>query len=328
VKVAVLAGGRSSEHEISLASGASVAEGLRAAGHDVLEVMLGRDGSWMYDGEELALRPGRGLLHADVVFPALHGPFGEDGTVQGLLALLDVAYVGSGVLSSAACLDKIVAKELLARSGVEQVRYLGVAAARWERARPEVLQEAATLGLPLFVKPAQLGSSLGITKVTAASALAGALDSAFAHDPHAIVEAMSSGIEVECSVLGTDRAASVSEPGEIVVGTDWYDFAAKYSPGGMELVVPARISPAARERVQAMALEAFARLRCSGLARADFFVEGDMALVNELNTMPGFTATSVYSKLWEASGLPYGDLVTRLCELAIERHERERGYRF
>jgi D-alanine-D-alanine ligase len=328
VKVAVLAGGRSSEHEVSLASGASVAAGLRAAGHDVLEVLLCRDGSWMYDGQELALRAGRGLLQVDVVFPALHGPFGEDGTVQGLLELLDVPYVGSGVLSSAACLDKIVAKELLARSGVQQVRYLGVAAARWERSRAAVLEEAANLGLPLFVKPAQLGSSVGITKVTETTALADALDGAFAHDPNAIVEAMSSGIEVECSVLGTDRAASVSEPGEIVLATDWYDFAAKYSPGGMQLVVPARISAAARERVQAMALEAFARLRCSGLARADFFVEGDTALVNELNTMPGFTATSVYAKLWEASGLPYGELVTRLCELAIERHEHERGYRF
>jgi D-alanine-D-alanine ligase len=328
VKVAVLAGGRSSEHEVSLASGASVAAGLRAAGHDVLEVLLCRDASWMYDGQELALRAGRGLLQVDVVFPALHGPFGEDGTVQGLLELLDVPYVGSGVLSSAACLDKIVAKELLARSGVQQVRYLGVAAARWERSRAAVLEEAANLGLPLFVKPAQLGSSVGITKVTETTALADALDGAFAHDPNAIVEAMSSGIEVECSVLGTDRAASVSEPGEIVLATDWYDFAAKYSPGGMQLVVPARISAAARERVQAMALEAFARLRCSGLARADFFVEGDTALVNELNTMPGFTATSVYAKLWEASGLPYGELVTRLCELAIERHEHERGYRF
>jgi D-alanine-D-alanine ligase len=294
----------------------------------VLEVTLERDGSWMYDATELALRPGRGLLGADAVFPVLHGPFGEDGTVQGLLELLDVAYVGSGVLSSATCLDKIVAKELLAPSGVAQVRYLGVAAARWERSRAAVLEEAADLGLPVFVKPARLGSSVGITKVTGADALVDALDGAFAHDPNVIVEAMSSGIEVECSVLGTERDAVASEPGEIVVGSDWYDFAAKYTPGGMELVVPARISPGARERVRAMALEAFARLRCSGLARADFFVEGETVLVNELNTMPGFTATSVYSKLWEASGLPYGELVTRLCELAIERYEREREYRY
>jgi D-alanine-D-alanine ligase len=328
VKVAVLAGGRSSEHEISLAGGACVAAGLRTAGHDVHEVTLSRDGTWIHDGREPALRAGRGLLDADVVFPVLHGPFGEDGTVQGLLELLDVPYVGSGVLSSATCLDKIVAKELLARSGVEQVRYLGVAAARWEHSRAAVLEEAADLGLPVFVKPAQLGSSVGISKVTRALALGDALDAAFVHDPNVIVEAMSRGIEVECSLLGTERSAAVSEPGEIVIGADWYDFAAKYSPGGMELVVPARISSAARERVRAMALEAFGRLRCSGLARADFFVEGDTALVNELNTMPGFTATSVYSKLWEASGLPYGELVTRLCELAIERHERERRYRY
>jgi D-alanine-D-alanine ligase len=328
VKVAVLAGGRSSEHEVSLAGGAAVAAGLRGAGHDVLEVTLGRDGTWMHDGEEVALRAGRGLLGAEVVFPVLHGPFGEDGTVQGLLELLDVPYVGSGVLSSAACLDKIVAKELLGRAGLEQVRYLGVAASRWEHSRADVLEQAAELGLPVFVKPAQLGSSVGIAKVTDAALLEAALEAAFAHDPNVIVEAMSGGIEVECSVLGSDREASVSEPGEIVVGAGWYDFAAKYSPGGMQLVVPARISPVARERVQSLALEAFARLRCSGLARADFFVEGDRVLVNELNTMPGFTATSVYSKLWELSGLPYPELVTRLCELGIERYRREREYRF
>jgi D-alanine-D-alanine ligase len=328
VNVAVLAGGRSSEHEISLAGGASVAAGLRAAGHDVFEVTLALNGTWMYDGAELPLCAGRGLLGADVVFPVLHGPFGEDGTIQGLLELLDVPYVGSGVVSSATCLDKIIAKQLLAQSGLDQVRYLGVAAARWERSRADVLEQAADLGLPVFVKPAQLGSSVGIAKVTDAARLGDALDGAFVHDPNVIVEAMSSGIEVECSVLGTDREASVSEPGEIVVGGEWYDFDAKYSPGGMELVVPARISPVARERVQSMALEAFSRLRCSGLARADFFVEGDRALVNELNTMPGFTATSVYAKLWEAGGLPYSELVTRLCELAIERYQRERGYRF
>ena len=326
--VAVLSGGRSSEHEVSLASGASVAAGLRDGGAVVLEVLLRRDGTWTLDGEELALTPGGGLLGADVAFPVLHGPFGEDGTVQGLLELLDVPYVGSGVLASAVCLDKIVAKDLMARAGLAQVDYAGITATRWRREPDGVLAELGALGLPVFVKPARLGSSVGIAKVAAADALAGALDGAFAHDPSVIVEAMSGGAEVECSVLGATHAARASEPGEIVIDADWYDFAAKYEPGGMALVVPARISAAARERVQELAVAAFERFGCSGLARADFFVEGDDVLLNELNTMPGFTPTSVYAKLWEASGLPYEQLVTRLCELALERFADERAYRF
>jgi D-alanine-D-alanine ligase len=328
VIVAVLSGGRSSEHDVSLASGASVAAGLRSAGHDVLEVTLERDGTWVHDGEELAPAPGHGLLGADVAFPALHGPFGEDGTVQGMLELLDVPYVGSGVLASAVCLDKIVAKDLMAQAGVAQVDYAGVSAARWAAEPDAVLLELAALGLPVFVKPARLGSSVGIAKVGELGELAPALDVAFEHDPCVIVEAMSTGVEVECSVLGATHAARASEPGEIVIEAEWYDFAAKYEPGGMRLVVPARISEAARARVRAMAIASFARLGCCGLARADFFVEGDEVLLNELNTMPGFTATSVYAKLWEASGLPYEELVTRLCDLALQRHADERAYRF
>ena len=326
MRVAVLSGGRSSEHDVSRASGASVADGLRAAGHEVLAVALERDGTWRCDGEELALSPGRGLLGADVAFPVLHGPFGEDGTVQGLLELLDVPYVGSGVLASAVCLDKIVAKELLARAGIAQVDYAGVRAARWADARGPVLAELAPLGLPVFVKPARLGSSVGIGKVTEADALGDALDVAFAHDPCVIVEAMSAGTEVECSVLGPTQSAEASEPGEIVIEADWYDFAAKYEPGGMQLRVPAQISAAARDALRAMAVQAFSHLGCSGLARADFFVEGERVLLNELNTMPGFTPTSVYAKLWEISGLPYPRLVERLCELALERHAEQRGY--
>jgi D-alanine-D-alanine ligase len=328
VIVAVLSGGRSSEHEVSLAGGAAVAAGLRSAGHEVLEVTLERDGSWIHGGDELVLAPGRGLLGADVAFPVLHGPFGEDGTVQGLLELLDVPYVGSGVLASAVCLDKIVAKDLMARAGLAQVDYAGVSAGRWAAAPDDVLAALAALGLPVFVKPARLGSSVGIAKVTDSDELAPALDAAFAHDPCVIVEAMSAGVEVECSVLGATHAARASEPGEIVIDADWYDFAAKYEPGGMRLVVPARISDVARERVRELALAAFARFGCSGLARADFFVEGDDVLLNELNTMPGFTATSVYAKLWDASGLPYDELVTQLCELALARHAEERAYRF
>ncbi|MBW3607961.1 MAG: D-alanine--D-alanine ligase A, partial [Actinobacteria bacterium] len=205
MRVAVLCGGRSSEHDVSLASGESVAAGLRDGGHEVLEVRLERDGTWHHGGAELALSPGRGLLGADVAFPVLHGPFGEDGTVQGLLELLDVPYVGSGVLASAVCLDKVVAKELLARAGIAQVAYAGIRAARWEDERDAVLADLAALGLPVFVKPARLGSSVGIAKVVAEQELAGALDAAFVHDPCVIVEAMSRGIEVECSVLGSTR---------------------------------------------------------------------------------------------------------------------------
>jgi D-alanine-D-alanine ligase len=183
------------------------------------------------------------------------------------------------------------------------------------------------LGLPLFVKPARLGSSVGIAKVARAIDLPDALRGAFAHDPLVIAEAMSNGVEVECSVLG-DTEPQASEPGEITFEADWYDYEAKYTPGGMELVVPARISDAARALVQELAVETFLRVGCSGLARVDFFVEGDDVLVNELNTMPGFTPTSVYAKLWDASGLPYPQLCDRLCTLALERHERERRYSF
>jgi D-alanine-D-alanine ligase len=328
VRIAVLCGGRSSEHDVSRAGGASVAAGLRSAGHEVVEVTLTRAGTWLHEGDELALRAGRGLLGADAVFPVLHGPFGEDGTVQGLLEMLDVPYVGSGVLASAACLDKVVAKELMARAGIAQVDYAGVRANRWASEREGVLEQLAALGLPVFVKPARLGSSVGIAKVTDAGALGAALDAAFEHDPCVIVEAMSSGIEVECSVLGPTCAPQVSEPGEIVLESDWYDFAAKYEPGAMTLLVPARISPTARELLRATAAEAFERFGCSGLARADFFVDGETVLLNELNTMPGFTTTSVYAKLWQSGGMRYEDVVTRLCELAIERHAQERSYRF
>jgi D-alanine-D-alanine ligase len=324
----VLCGGRSSEHDISRAGGASVASGLRSAGHDVVEVVLSRDGTWLHDGDELELRAGRGLLGADVVFGVLHGPFGEDGSVQGLLEMLDVPYVGSGVLASAACLDKVVAKDLMAQAGIAQVDYAGVRASRWRSAREHVLGELSVLGLPVFVKPARLGSSVGIAKVSDPRELGAALDAAFEHDPCVIVEAMSAGIEVECSVLGPTSDPQVSEPGEIVLESDWYDFAAKYEPGGMTLLVPARISAAAREALRATAAEAFERFGCSGLARADFFVEGDDVLLNELNTMPGFTTTSVYAKLWEAGGMAYEDVVTRLCELAIERYAQERAYRY
>ncbi|HYM56036.1 MAG TPA: D-alanine--D-alanine ligase family protein, partial [Solirubrobacteraceae bacterium] len=310
--VAVLAGGRSSEHEVSLSSGAAVRDGLRAAGHEVVWVEIGRDGAWRRDGEPLSVTPGAGLLGVDVVFPALHGPFGEDGTVQGLLETLGVAYVGAGVAASAVCLDKVLFKELMSAAGVPQVDFLGVRAERFARAPAEVLAEVASLGLPAFVKPAHFGSSMGIVKATTPDAVGEALAGAFAHDGLAIVEAMARGAEVECGVLGSlrgERAAGsgealASEPGEILLSGEWYDFAAKYTPGGMELRVPARISAGAAERVRELALQTFLAAGCEGLARVDFFVDGERVVVNELNTMPGFTPMSVYAKLMEASGIP------------------------
>jgi len=327
--VVVLGGGRSSEHDVSLSSAASVTAGLLACGHDVLGVEIGRDGVWRHDGEGLGMTPGKGLLGADVVFPALHGPFGEDGTVQGLLETLDVAYVGAGVAASAVSLDKVLFKRLMAAVGVPQVDYVGIRAERYARSRAQALEEIARLGLPVFVKPAHLGSSVGIVKVSAADALEQALEQAFSHDPLAIVEATAHGVEVECGVLGTldderdhGEEAFVSQPGEIVFPGEWYDFHAKYSPGAMELRMPAGISASAAQRVRTLALDAFLAVGCEGLARVDFFVDGERVLVNELNTMPGFTPTSVYAKLMEVSGVPYPQMVDRLCRLARERHRR------
>jgi D-alanine-D-alanine ligase len=323
--VALLAGGRSSEHDVSLASATAVRTGLERAGHEVRWVEIGRDGAWRLDERKLSVSPGEGLLGVDVVFPVLHGPFGEDGTVQGMLETLDVAYVGAGVAASAMCMDKVLFKELMSAAGVPQVDYVGVREERWRRAPTEVLEELADLGLPVFVKPAHLGSSVGIVKVADAEQLDGALEQAFVHDPLVIVEGMALGAEVECAVLGPTLA---SEPGEIVFEGEWYDYEAKYRPGGMELVVPARISSVARARVRELALDAFAYTGCDGLARVDFFVDGGDVLLNELNTMPGFTPTSVYAKLIEASGVSYPELVDRLCRLALERHERRRAHSY
>jgi D-alanine-D-alanine ligase len=329
-RVAVLSGGRSSEHEVSLASAASVAAGLRTAGHEVTILEVGRDGVWRRDGEEVTVVPGRGLDGQDVVFPVLHGPFGEDGTVQGLLDCLDVPYVGAGVLGSAVCMHKVMFKELMGQAGIPQVDYRAVRVQDHRDDPVAVERSLAPLGLPVFVKPARLGSSVGIVRVGSADELSPALRTAFVHDPLAIVEAAAIGREIECSVLGNDDPFA-SEPGEILLAGgegDWYDYEAKYSPGGMQLVVPARVSPAVRDRVQDVAVRAFLLSGCSGLARVDFFVVGETVLLNELNTMPGFTETSVYGSLFAASGIPYPELLDRLVRLALERHAAERAHRF
>jgi D-alanine-D-alanine ligase len=321
-RVAVLGGGRSSEHEVSLASAASVREGLREAGHEVVEISVGRDGVWRRDGSVITVSPGCGLDGVDVVFPVLHGPFGEDGTVQGLLECLEIPYVGAGVLASALCMDKVMFKELMARAGLPQVDYRAVRVEELVADRAAVLARLEALGMPVFVKPARLGSSVGIVRVAGLDELGPALETAFEHDSLAIVEAAARGLEVECSVIGNGEPVA-SEPGEIVLGAGeagWYDYEAKYTPGGMQLIVPARVPGWVREKVQEMAVEAFRRSGCCGLARVDFFIEGENVLLNELNTMPGFTATSVFASLFEASGVPYAELLDRLVQLAFERH--------
>jgi len=321
MRVAVLAGGRSSEHEVSLRSGAAVARGLREAGHEAVEVTIARDGHWSVAGGPVELVPGSGLLGADAVFPALHGAFGEDGSVQGLLEWLDVPYVGSDVLASAICMDKLTLKRLFAEHGVPQVEFAAVEGSDW-------WGRCEQLGLPLWVKPSRMGSSVGITRVEQLDGLDAAVELALRHDPRVIVEASAGGREVECSVLGnSDPQASL--PGEIVAQGVWYDFEAKYTEGGMELRVPAPIGEETIERVRELAVEVFTLAGCSGLARCDFFVEVDgTVLVNEINTMPGFTDTSVYAKLFEATGIGYAELCDRLVKLAVERQKSARSYEF
>ncbi len=324
-RVAVLCGGRSAEHDVSLRSGEAVRGGLTRAGHEVIDVRIEKDGTWRQGDDEVVLRGGRGLLGADVAFPVLHGPFGEDGTVQGLLECLGVAYVGAGVTASAVCLDKVLFKELMARRGVPQVDFRALRDGDWRSSPGNVRAAVAELGLPVFVKPAHQGSSVGIAKVSEPAALDAALGEAFTHDPLVIAEGFSAGREIECSVIGNEEPEA-SEPGEIVFDGDFYDYDSKYRSGGMELKVPAGVPAALRDRLRELATGTFLAAGCTGLARVDFFVEDDRVLVNELNTMPGFTETSVFGKLFAASGLAYPELLDRLVALALERHEAEQRY--
>ena len=326
LRVVVLGGGRSSEHEVSLASAESITAGLREAGHDPVYVEIGRDGVWRRDGRAIPLQPGAAIEGGDVVFPALHGPFGEDGTVQGLLESLDVPYVGAGVLASALCMDKVMFKQVMGHAEIPQVAYRGVRQDDFDADPDAVLSALGRSGLPAFVKPARLGSSVGIGRVGRGEEMAAALRTAFEHDSLAIVEAAARGLEVECSVLGNGDPVA-SQPGEILLSageSGWYDYEAKYTPGGHGADRPgAPARPDARARPRSLAVEVYKLVGCSGLARVDFFVQGEQVLVNELNTMPGFTTTSVFASLFEASGIPYPELLDRLLELALERHADE-----
>lgn len=343
-RVVLLAGGRSSEREVSLASGEAVREGLVEQGHDVVALEIGKDGRWFPvekfgvgvqpSGGPVQISPSEGLLGADVVFPVLHGPFGEDGVIQGTLETLDVPYVGSAVAASAVCLDKILFKQVVGDAGIAQVDYVAITAEEWrrdDRTRAALADTAAELRFPAFVKPARLGSSVGISRVNSRADLAQAIDLALGHDPRVIVEAGSDGAEIECSVLG-NSTLEVSQPGRLEFDGDWYDYNAKYEAGGMRLIAPAPLTEALEIELASIATKVFKLVGCSGMARADFFVEGEegseRVLVNELNTIPGFTPTSVFAKLFEASGLPYIELLERLLDLGIERYASDRSYSF
>ena len=356
VRVMVVFGGRSGEHEVSLASARAIMEALGSGGrHEVVPVGITREGRWISSADPLkelesrgeplpdgstleAPIPGSdvsgppasvgeklpaGLGSVDVVFPVLHGPYGEDGTIQGMLELAGIPYVGSGVLGSAAAMDKPTMKKIFAHHGLPQVEWLDLTRKGWRADREGWIRKIeVSLGYPCFVKPANLGSSVGIGKATDAAGLEAALEGAAGYDRRLIVERGVDAREIEVSVLGNEDP-EVSVPGEIVVKKEgFYDYEAKYVEGGMELVVPAEVPEETAAEIRRIARAAYEAVDAAGMARVDFFLERGMGrlLLNEINTIPGFTPTSVYAELWAASGLPYTDLLDRLIDLALERH--------
>jgi D-alanine-D-alanine ligase len=368
-RVGVIFGGRSGEHEVSLASAASIIDALEGLGHSVVPIGIARDGRWVVGGDPmralaeqartalpsgdetgfvkkaLADRAEGGVLNdtatslvrsepagsvpselrqgLDVVFIALHGPYGEDGTIQGLLEVADIPYVGAGVLASAVGMDKATMKTVFRAHGLPIVEHVVVMRRDW-RERPQAVAReiAEAIGFPCFVKPSNLGSSVGISKVRQAGELGRALDEAARHDRKLVVERAVRAREIEVSVLGND-APEASLPGEIVYEGEWYDYATKYAEGQARLVCPAPVSPALIARLRELAVATFRAIDCAGMARVDFFLEDGQIFVNEINTIPGFTSTSGYARMWEATGLSYPDLVQRLVDLALERHREK-----
>lgn len=359
-RVAVVFGGRSGEHAISCVTAAGVLRAIDGDAYDVVPIGITKSGKWVLADPDPArweltggrlpevddmgaavvvpmdsavreltvLEPGeipRALAAVDVVFPLLHGPFGEDGTLQGLLELADIRYVGSGVLASAVSMDKHYMKVLLAAADLPVGPYVVVTDRDWQRRRDSVYLDVEELGWPVFVKPARAGSSLGITKVKGPADLEAAVDEARRHDPKVVIEATIEGREIECAVLESldGGAPATSLPGEIVMvgGHDFYDFGAKYlDESAVNLVCPADLPEDVVHRVRELAARTFEVLGCEGLARVDFFVQPDgTILVNEINTMPGFTPVSMYPRMWQQTGLPYPELVSRLIKLALTR---------
>ena len=339
LRVGVIFGGRSGEHEVSLNSARSVMDYLDRDRFEVVPIGITNDGLWLEGNDPWAtlydayherkavsggtLLPSEELLRSiDVAFPVLHGPYGEDGTVQGLFELANVPYVGAGVTGSAVGMDKELMKKAFAQSGLKLVPYRVFLRRQWDQEPDTILDMLeAELGLPVFVKPVNLGSSVGVSKANSREELSRAIDLALSYDRKAVVEHAVNAREIEVSVLGNDDPEA-SLPGEVIPRRGWYDYRAKYVPGECDLVIPADLSEEQTQRVRTLAIQAYRAIDCAGMARADFLLDRDSGtfFVNELNTIPGFTATSMYPKMWEATGLSYPDLLSRLIDLALERY--------
>ncbi|MHB0876564.1 MAG: D-alanine--D-alanine ligase family protein [Anaerolineae bacterium] len=333
-RVAVLSGGVSGEHEVSINSGRAVSEALTQAGYDVVPVRIDKAGTWRLTagGQQVYLEQGgqlpavvagpeRGTERVDVVFPVLHGTMGEDGTVQGLLELAEVPYVGSGVLGSAVGMDKIVMKRLFQQAGLAVLDYVAATRRQVEQVPAALMARVeAQCGYPCFVKPANLGSSVGISKVHDRDELLPALRMAAGFDRRIVVERGIDAREIEVGVLGNDDPEA-SLPGEVIPGREFYDYVAKYGDAGSETLIPAPIGESVTRLAREMAVRAFVELDLAGMARVDFLLDrgSERLYINEVNTIPGFTEISMYSKLWEASGVSFPQLVTRLVDLALER---------
>jgi D-alanine-D-alanine ligase len=352
LRIGVVFGGQSGEHEVSLASARSVMGVLDPNKYEIVPIGITHSGRWLTTGDPMAVLAAGGPTHAlldgtanrggrelvpgatgeafpklDVVFPVLHGPFGEDGTIQGLLELAGVPYVGCGVLASSLGMDKIASKQLFVAYGLPIAPFQEVKRSFWDADPEQVLVGLeAALGYPMFVKPANLGSSIGISKAQGRAELRAALSEAAHYDRRLIIEkAVPHAREIECSVLGNDEPIA-SQPGEVVPCNEFYDYSAKYLENRSQLLIPAPIPAEAAARVRALALKAFMAIDGAGLARVDFLMNDETGelFLNELNTMPGFTTISMYPKLWEASGISYADLVDRLVDLALERHREKK----
>ena len=343
LRVGIIFGGRSGEHEVSVTSASSIFKHIDRSKYEPVPIRIEKDGSWSFPRQEPTASnvaeaiaqartaqhdaaatsdPALGALKLDVVFPVLHGPYGEDGTVQGLLEMAGLAYVGNGVLASAAGMDKSIMKVLFAGRGLPVCRSESFVRGEWERDRGAMLQRLGGLGLPLFVKPANLGSSVGISKVKTQAELVPAIELALEFDRKVIVEAaVPRAREIECAVLGNDNPQT-SVAGEILPSREFYDYEAKYLDEGSRTVIPADLPQATIAKVQALAIEAFRAIDGAGLARVDFLMDGETGAIylNEINTLPGFTNISMYSKMWDASGVAYSTLVDRLIQLGLERH--------
>jgi D-alanine-D-alanine ligase len=350
IRVGVIYGGRSGEHEVSIASAASIFKHLDRSRYDAVPIRIEKDGRWALTSKaptaisaaEVLKQPDTEALQTvepttavsgsgiDVIFPVLHGTYGEDGTIQGLLELANVPYVGCGVLGSAAGMDKAVMKKLFSASGLPVGPYLVALRHEWDRAATAIRQRVVdTLGYPVFVKPANLGSSVGISKAKSDADFNAAMELALQFDRKIVIEAaIPNAREIECAVLGNDDP-DASVPGEVIPSREFYDYEAKYIDDNSKTIIPAELNPAETAEIRRLSIEAFRAVDCAGMARVDFLLSRDTGglFVNEVNTIPGFTTISMYPKMWEASGLPYTELLDRLIQLALERHREKQQLR-